>query len=288
MWILFLIVIIGLAFAVVFYHIKNPSAKTKGEIGEHVISKLIRRAIRQGLSGFVLSNVYLPKSDGGTSEIDVLFVSSKGIFVVESKNFAGYVFGDDQRKQWTVSLYAGKNWLGIKQTKKYFFYNPVWQNRSHIKNLWKLIGQDTPTYSLIVFSNRCDLINVRYDPSESLILRSDKLLSFFTLVKREYPDVLSPHDLQRLYGILAPFTQVREETKLAHIAAIHSPNPIPDRCPWCGGALVLRSATRGTHIGQQFYGCSNYPKCHYRCHVSLQRDNQPERRKKKFQNRPQV
>ena len=33
------------------------------------------------------------------------------------------------------------------------------------------------------------------------------------------------------------------------------------RCPKCGTAMVVRTATRGRHAGQQFYGCPNYPQC---------------------------
>lgn len=37
----------------------------------------------------------------------------------------------------------------------------------------------------------------------------------------------------------------------------------PLKCPYCGGHLVLRTATRGKNAGNQFYGCSNFPKCRY-------------------------
>ena len=34
-------------------------------------------------------------------------------------------------------------------------------------------------------------------------------------------------------------------------------------CPKCGGKLVLRTAKKGMNAGNQFYGCSSYPKCNY-------------------------
>ena len=34
-------------------------------------------------------------------------------------------------------------------------------------------------------------------------------------------------------------------------------------CPSCGAKLILRKARRGNHVGEEFYGCSNYPKCKY-------------------------
>jgi predicted RNA-binding Zn-ribbon protein involved in translation (DUF1610 family) len=34
-------------------------------------------------------------------------------------------------------------------------------------------------------------------------------------------------------------------------------------CPRCGGQLILRTAKKGDNAGNQFYGCSNFPKCRY-------------------------
>lgn len=40
-------------------------------------------------------------------------------------------------------------------------------------------------------------------------------------------------------------------------------NPAEKRCPKCEGAMVLRTARKGEHPGQQFWGCANFPKCRY-------------------------
>jgi restriction system protein len=37
--------------------------------------------------------------------------------------------------------------------------------------------------------------------------------------------------------------------------------PASPSCPKCGSAMVLRTARRGKTVGQQFWGCPNYPKC---------------------------
>lgn len=34
-------------------------------------------------------------------------------------------------------------------------------------------------------------------------------------------------------------------------------------CPQCGLKLILREARRGLQPGQQFWGCTNYPRCRY-------------------------
>ena len=46
----------------------------------------------------LLTNLYLPKSDGSTTEIDSLMLSETGLYVFESKNYSGWIFGDEKVK----------------------------------------------------------------------------------------------------------------------------------------------------------------------------------------------
>ena len=34
-------------------------------------------------------------------------------------------------------------------------------------------------------------------------------------------------------------------------------------CPKCGASLVLRTAKKGNNMGEQFYGCTGFPKCRF-------------------------
>lgn len=227
------------------------------------ISLEIQREINRGLNGYILQNLYIPRGDGNTTEIDLLFICSKGLFIIESKNYAGYIFGDDRRKYWTVSLYAGKGWLGESLTEKYRFYNPVWQNKTHEKYLQKAIGTTIPLFSVIVFSDRGDLMNVSYDAEKVAIIQTSQLHSFFSFVWDNWPDTLSDSEIQHVYETLYQYTQIGEEEKQKHVDQIDEERNHPTKCPWCGGPLVLRTAKRGSYAGRQFYGCANYPKCKY-------------------------
>lgn len=51
----------------------------------------------------MLRNIYVPYN-GKTSEIDVLLLHEKGIFVFGSKNYSGWIFGRLQNAQWTQCL----------------------------------------------------------------------------------------------------------------------------------------------------------------------------------------
>lgn len=96
----------------------------KGRRGEKLTERELNLVKFFGCDGKVLRNAYVPKSNGETSEIDVLFITQKGIFVIESKNYSGWIFGNESDRYWTVSLPGGN---------KSHFHNPIRQNRSHIK-----------------------------------------------------------------------------------------------------------------------------------------------------------
>ena len=48
------------------------------------------------------------KSKNKTHQIDHVIVSSKGIFSVETKNYSGRIYGEDNQKEWTQVLNYGK------------------------------------------------------------------------------------------------------------------------------------------------------------------------------------
>ena len=66
-----------------------------GSYGEKLTAKELKRVNFFGRKGKILRNVYLPKENGQTSEIDLLYITEKGIFVFESKNYSGWIFGND-------------------------------------------------------------------------------------------------------------------------------------------------------------------------------------------------
>ena len=95
-----------------------------GRHGEKLTERELKLVRFFGRKGKTLRNVYIPKDNGETSEIDVVYITQKGIFVFESKNYSGWIFGDEKDTYWTVML---------PNRQKNRFYNPIKQNRTHIK-----------------------------------------------------------------------------------------------------------------------------------------------------------
>lgn len=91
----------------------------------------------------LLNNITLPFQDG-TTQIDHILISTKGIFIFETKHYAGWIYGSEQSKQWMQVIYGIKN----------RFQNPLHQNYRHMKAVRQLLDflPKEHIHSVIVFS----------------------------------------------------------------------------------------------------------------------------------------
>lgn len=245
---------------------KNPYRSVrfdKGRLGEFYTYGYLK-----SLDGYkrFLFNVYLPKESGDTTEIDVILLHESGIYVFESKNYSGWIFGTETQQYWTQTLPIGKG-----RAKKIKFFNPIIQNRVHLKWLQQFLGYEPqlPFYSYIVFSDRCTLKNITLTSGSHFVINRYNILSAVQNNSANVGIQLTPKEIDALYEKLYPLTQIDETQKLEHIEnaqrkeQVITTNAEDIRCPRCGDILVIRTATKGNRQGKRFLGCSNYPKCKY-------------------------
>lgn len=157
-----------------------------------------------------LVNLYIPKAKGeGLTEIDILFIHESGIYVIESKNYSGWIYGRERDYKWTQVFKNGK---------KFKFYNPVKQNRTHVNALQKLLS-NLPTEifsSLIIFSDRCTLKSVEVTSQNVQVIKRKNLLS-------RYKNSTSSNRIPvyTIYTKLQKYTNVSDQVKNEHIKQIH-------------------------------------------------------------------
>jgi restriction system protein len=112
----------------------------KGVIGEFIVNITAKIFLNKN-EYHLIKNVTLPTEDG-TTQIDHVIVSKYGVFVVETKNMKGWIFGSPGQKTWTQKIYKHSN----------KFQNPLLQNYKHVKTLESLLGlNDQQVHSLVVF-----------------------------------------------------------------------------------------------------------------------------------------
>lgn len=231
-----------------------------GRYGEYLIYKELQWLERYGVR--FLFNVYIPKKNGKTSEIDVIMICDRGIFVYESKNYSGWIFGSEHQKNWYQTIHAGRGNIN-KET----FYNPIMQNRSHIKHLSALFSNKMPFQSIIVFSNRCELMNIEIHSSDIKVIHRYEINDTTRYIYESLPIVFTPQDIVNIYNRLYPLTQVSSQIVEKHIENIVNTKEMFERaeelniCPYCNSPLVLRIAKNNP--ANRFYGCSRFPKCRY-------------------------
>ena len=263
-----------------------------GCLGEYMCYKYL--ADYENTGAKFLFNVYIPRDDT-TTEIDVLMIHHTGLYVLESKNYDGWIFGTDTNTNWTQSLPQGHTSIKKK------FYNPIMQNNTHIKYLKKQVGESVPCHNIVVFSERCTLksITIKPDAEYKVIQRNNLRQTVDEMTSRQ--SVLSPEQIEAIFNQLYPYTQVTEEVKQAHIqqinqryntqlntatvtdqpvvssaSAIPAVKPVAESkplafvdeatdffCPECGVAIVLRTYQGGQNAGKQLYCCINNPNCGY-------------------------
>lgn len=234
----------------------EPDAAEIGAYGESLTVWALNFVRLFGRNGKILRNIYVPKDNGETSEIDVVFITQKGIFVIESKNYSGWIFGNEKDYQWTASLANGE---------KHRFYNPILQNRTHMKWLQQYLAEDIPLFSVIAFSERCELKKVTVSSPEVYVIQRDELYATIRHIWSENKDILDKQKVEAIYQKLTALTNKDEAFKEAHVSAIRQKISHDNKsiCPRCGKQLVLRTARQGVNSGKQFYGCSGYPQCRY-------------------------
>ena len=188
-------------------------ARDTGKYGEYLSYHYLRDYTNLG--GKFLFNTYLPMENNKTTEIDLILLYPFGIFVIESKNYSGWIFGNEKDKYWTQVLSTGKGKSEKKQ-----FYNPIAQNKGHIRQLRKYIPEKIPIYSMIVFSERCELKNITTSSTNTKVIKRDQLRWNIDMIKLQFP--IEQEEIDRIYQQLYPYTKVTNEVKQQHIRQLET------------------------------------------------------------------
>ncbi|MBQ0062743.1 MAG: NERD domain-containing protein [Prevotella sp.] len=218
---------------------------SKGTLGEMYVAKKLQRKLPDDF--IIVNDVILP-SLYGTTQIDHIVFSPYGIFIIETKNYKGWITGTDESEYWQKNVYGNK----------YKFRNPLMQNFSHQKAIQAILPLDNYCFhSIVVFSNKASL-NLS---TRNIVVNNNRLiesiLSFTTIV-------IPKEDIQGYVNRILEASIRGKEAKKLHVANVCKNIDLRYRkinngiCPRCGGQLVNRKGKYG-----YFWGCSNYPKCHF-------------------------
>jgi hypothetical protein len=190
-------------------------------------------------------DVIIP-SKNGTTQIDHILVSPFGVFIVETKNRTGWIFGSTDQPKWTQSIY-GEN---------YSFQNPLRQTFRQKKVLSEyLLLPENLIHTVIFFNGDCKF---KTRMPENVI--NSRLGRYIKQFKKP---LIIEKDFNRLLDKLELHVSHSELTKKDHIRSVKDRRSSDTICPKCGSSLVERVAKKGPSAGSKFLGCENYPRCRY-------------------------
>lgn len=222
--------------------------RIKGWLGEMRVRRHLNRLTDVYTS---YHNVYLQKANGELTQVDHIVTAPFGIFVIETKNYAGRIVGTEEARYWTQILYQ----------KKTTFYSPIFQNRAHVNVLKHTLQVDVPIRSVIVFSNA---VTLKLPALEQATVIQMKHLRKY--MKKYNEEVIAQEQLRSINATIEQLVSKeraeKRQLKHTHLQQLKRNERIYEQhaspCPKCGSKLVKRKGKFGA-----FYGCSTFPACRF-------------------------
>lgn len=244
----FIFPIIFVLFLILVIILGINSSKIIGSSGEKKVNAIINSL---GEDYILLPDLMIRNSRGATSQIDHVVLSEYGIFVIETKTYSGWIFGNEN----------AENWKKITKRNRYSFRNPVKQNWGHVYTLKEILKQFSSCkyYPIVVFAGTAELKDIT---SKVPVIYAADLKS--TIENYSSTKCLSKDEVLQIQDILESARITDKDAGKEHVKSVQQQaNERQQKienmiCPRCNGELKLRTGKYG-----KFYGCSNYPACKF-------------------------
>ena len=250
---IFFIVILAIGLFIFRIFISSPGVI--GKVGEKRVAVKLDWLPKE----YITLNDIMLKTEYGTTQIDHIVVSPYGIFVIETKNYKGWILGYENSEEWTQSLYGKKSWYGWT-SEQHKFRNPIRQNLAHTRAIKQLLSDigDFRIIPIVAFSDKAEL---KIRTPNNIVINWYNLR--YTITHYNVP-CIPEHQIKTIVSRIQSSNIINEETRKTHNYTVNRKIQVIEQmvangiCPQCKSKLVERRGKYG-----KFLGCSNYPKCRY-------------------------
>ena len=204
----------------------------------------VRRELKKLPKEYLVINNLLLRYNNKTCQIDHLVISKYGIFVIETKQYNGYIKGND----------FDKNWEQKFKKKIYYLHNPIHQNYGHVQVLKEILKLEESIFIPFVCISSRAKVNVK---SKKVVLIEDLLKTILNYKEEQIVYYKEIYDYINTVNIREHRERKKHVADTKNMVEQKKKENI-NKCPKCGGNLVERTSKYG-----KFTGCSNYPKCKY-------------------------
>lgn len=237
---------------------KLPQAnEITGSFGEW-LAKIYSKTIPGAL---VLHDVLIDGADGYTSQLDLVLVGNRGVYLIEIKTFPdAKIYGDTKKSKW----------YSYNHGKKYEIYSPLRQNKKHVEYLKSFLKDfgEVPVFSIV--NMVCEDFKISGEINAQDYIDTAICSSLPDMEKAVYkiaesnPLIYDDAKKQEIFNYIKNHQHLGKEARKEHkqnvIAYKESLEEMQRQkiCPYCKSELVVRNGKNG-----KFYGCKNFPKCRY-------------------------
>jgi hypothetical protein len=169
--------------------IDSIKKNVKGAVGELKVDIILR--------GFTLENCFsirdlLLVRDGKSTQIDNILFTYRKVYIIETKNYSGWIYGSEIGKSWTQTF----NFYG--KVSKSSFYNPLTQNYRHIKFFSKFFDLPLSSFvNIVVFSNDAELKNITTEKNYNHVINLRDLQQLINNIEVNSEVIFDWEDLER-------------------------------------------------------------------------------------------
>ena len=239
-----LYILVPLGVAGLFLYLKSPTVV--GAAGERRVNSTLRKKLKSS-DYILLEDITLP-TPTGTTQVDHVVISRFGIFVIETKNMSGWIFGDEKQPRWTQVMGRHKSQ----------FQNPLRQNYLHVKTIEAILGIERGAIeNLVVFVGSA---KPKTEMPSTVFWSRRRLVNF---VLSQQIERFTENDFHRYATTLREAALGSDkETRRGHIDHLHNKakqlKAGVAQCPKCGSAMEKRTNRK---TGKAVFGCTQYPEC---------------------------
>ena len=217
----------------------RQSSESKGAAGEASVARQIGATVEG--EQYVINNFMFCVGQK-SCQIDHIVINKNGVFIIETKNYSGAVYGSEQDNYWTQKIGNQTNRI----------YSPIKQNAMHVYNLSRVLSKHIYLISLVVFVQ-----------NNTENIRAENVIPLKVLKQRlALPSKIKPYTAAQMREIYEEILSVQnlDITNAEHVANIKRAKANIDAgiCPYCNRPLVTRQGKYG-----EFLGCSGYPECKF-------------------------
>lgn len=247
-----------------------------------------------GMNLVVLHDLYIKTKSGLSAQIDFMVVAPKCIYIIECKNLFGNI-EINNNGDFIRTINYGKKFF------KEGIYSPITQNERHMTVLKEMRTENSNVLmrmfknatfedffkGVVVLANPKTVVNDKFAKKEvkNKVIRADQLIRFIKETEANSKELASslkdmvacgqsylnsnvedrPEYIEKFEELVK---EVGDPQNIPLEPAVESENTaasseVDMKCPRCGSPLVLRTAKKGDNAGNQFYGCSAFPKCRF-------------------------